>query len=113
MEIIQKATRTSFPNSDTCTAYEYKTSNSKTNGAVIAINGRYPEKGWAYNEECTELAFVTKGCITLTISEGDHVLNEEDMAILSPMEKFFWTGQGEFLTVCTPAWQPEQHKLVD
>lgn len=112
MEIIQKATRTSFSNSDACTAFEYKTSSKQINGTVISLNGRYPEKGWAYNKESTELAFVTKGSITLTTSEGDQVLNEEDMAILKPMEKFFWTGQGEFLTVCTPAWHPSQHRLT-
>jgi mannose-6-phosphate isomerase-like protein (cupin superfamily) len=61
MKLIKKEEAKIFKNSSACTAIEYPLGDSAINGAVIELNGRYPDKGRAVNELCKELFYVIKG----------------------------------------------------
>lgn len=113
MEVIPKSKVVRVTNSKSCIAIEYGSRNQKINGAAIQLHGRYPDTGWAVNTSCTELVYITKGRINLLHKKGRKILNKGDLVILKPKEQFAWDGHGEFLTVCTPAWSPKQHKLAE
>ena len=61
MKVVKRGEAVEHHNSDSCLAIEYPLGESDINGAVIKLNGRYPEKGWCINKECKELAYVVKG----------------------------------------------------
>ncbi len=61
MKIVKAIHANKFKNSETCTAFEYPLGDKDINGAVIKLNGRYPEKGYVMNEVCKELVFVVEG----------------------------------------------------
>lgn len=113
MKIIHKNQTKIFKNSEACTAIEYPMEDKDINGAVIELNGRYPDKGRTVNLECKEMAYVIKGSGKLVV-EGDEVkLNEGDLVLIEAGEKFFWEGNLTMFMPCTPAWYPEQHKEVE
>ena len=47
---------------------------------------------------CTEKEIVT-------FKQGDAILIEKN-------EKYFWDAKAEVIMACSPAWTPEQHKMV-
>lgn len=48
------------------------------------------------------------------VVEGKEIeLNEKDLILLEPGERFYWEGNMKMLVPCNPAWYPEQHKEVD
>ena len=101
-----------FENSPVCFGYEASFEDAPMNGALITVSGRYPDTGYVMNEVCSELAFVVRGSgkvctATETIEFGLH-----DTVLLQPGEKFYWQGDFDIYTVCTPAFYPEQHKEV-
>ncbi|MFH1048763.1 MAG: hypothetical protein V1732_03810 [Patescibacteria group bacterium] len=61
MKIIHKNQTKIFKNSEACVAIDYWTGDKDINGAVIEINGRYPNKGRTVNLECKEMAYIIKG----------------------------------------------------
>jgi hypothetical protein len=36
-----------------------------------------------------------------------------DLVLIEPGEKYFWEGNMDLFIPCSPAWYPEQHKLID
>lgn len=82
------------------------------NGALITVNGRYPEKGFVLNEVCSELAFIIRGSGKVCTADETVELNLHDSVYLEPGEKFYWEGDFDMYTICTPAFYPEQHKNV-
>lgn len=93
MKIVKYKDAVKFSNSDKCIGLEYPMDDKDINFSTATITGRYPETGYCTNEVCKELIYVV---------EGSGTLNKKDEVI-------------EFSKVmpCTPAWYPEQHKLVD
>ena len=46
--------------------------------------------------------------------EGKEVeLQEGDMILIEPGERYFWDGNLTMFVPCTPAWYPGQHKKVE
>ncbi len=112
MKIIQKHQTKEFKNSDVCTAIEYPLGDSNINIAVIKLSGRYPATGYAVNEECKEIGFVMEGSGIVCV-EGEIVkLETGDSVLIEPHEKFYWDGTMTILMPCTPAWTPQQYKVV-
>ncbi len=102
-----------FENAATCYGYEANFGSGATmNGAVITVNGRYPEKGYVLNEECSELAFIVRGSGKVCTASETVEFNLHDSIYLEPGEKFYWEGDFDMYTICTPAFYPEQHKEV-
>lgn len=101
-----------FQNSPGCTVREYETKNKDINIAVVTISGRYPTSGWAMNEKCTMMAFILKGKGSLFIEDRAVGLSENDGALILPGEKYAWEGEMTILLPATPAWYPEQYKVL-
>ena len=46
--------------------------------------------------------------------EGEEVnLNQGDLILIEPGEKYFWQGNLKLFISSTPAWSPEQYKEVE
>lgn len=112
MKIIKKDQTREFKNSDVCIAIEYPMDDKDINGAVIELDGRYPDTGRVVNEKCKELVYVIEGAGTLTVEGEEIQLAEGDLAMIEPNEKYFFEGKLKLFTPCTPAWYPEQHKTT-
>lgn len=113
MKIIHRNQTKIFKNSDVCTAIEYPLGDKDINGAVIELRGRYPDKGRTVNEKCKELAYIIKGSGRLVVEDKETKLQEEDLILIEPGERFFWEGNLIMFMPCTPAWYPEQYKKVE
>ena len=113
MKIVHKNEAEIHKNSGACTAIEYPLGDKDINGAVIKLNGRYPDKERTVNLECKELAYIIKGSGILVIEGEEIKLNEGDLVLIEMGEKFFWEGNMKIFVPCTPAWHPEQHKEVE
>lgn len=113
MKIIHKNQTEKFKTSDVCTAIEYPLGDKDINGAVIELSGRYPDKGRVVNLKCREMAYIIKGSGKIVVEGKEIGLNEGDLVLVEPEEKYFWEGNLTMFVPCTPAWYPEQHKEVE
>lgn len=113
MKFINKNQTKIFKNSEACTVIDYWTDDKDINGAVIELSGRYPDKGRAMNLECKEMAYIIKGSGRVVVEGEETKLNEGDLVLISPGEKFFWEGNMQIFMPCTPAWHHEQYKAVE
>jgi len=112
MKVVYRNQTKKFKNSQVCTAIEYPLGDKSINGAIIELNGRYPDKGRVVNLKCKELAYVVKGSGKLVVEGEEVTLKEDDLAFIEPGEKYYWDGNMTMFTPCSPAWYPEQHKEV-
>jgi mannose-6-phosphate isomerase-like protein (cupin superfamily) len=112
MEVVREAETQKFQNSKFCSAFEYKMEENEVNGALIQLNGRYPDTGWVANLQCKELAYVTRGAGKLVVEGNEVQLSEGDVALILPNEKYFWEGTMSIFITTTPAWTLEQHRQI-
>jgi mannose-6-phosphate isomerase-like protein (cupin superfamily) len=111
---IMSKTLVKFKNSEKCTAYEYPLDDKDINMALVLINGRYPDKGRVTNEKVKEIILVTKGKGKIIIENNEHELKEGDAVLLLPKQRYFYEGNNlQIVSACSPAWYPEQHKLLE
>lgn len=113
MKIIKKDQAEVHKNSNACVAIEYPLGDKDINGAVIELNGRYPDKGRTVNLECKELAYIIKGSGRLVVESKEIELNEGDLVLIEAGEKYYWEGSFTMFVSCTPAWYLEQHREVE
>lgn len=113
MKITRKRETKTNHVTKSCTAVEYPEGDKDIWGTVIKLNGRYPEKGRTVNEKCKELTYFLEGKGKLVVE--DKVINVEkgDQVVIEPGERFYWEGKLTMFMPCTPAWYPEQHKVVE
>ena len=113
MKIVKKDEVLIHENSKTCIATEYPSADKDINVALVKINGRYPEVGYALNEVCKELAFINEGEGKIVLDNGNEIILEKgDSILIEPGEEYYWQGSLILIVSCTPAWYPEQHKKV-
>ncbi len=113
MKFIQKSQANSFTNGPTCAGIEYPLGDKDINIAVVTVNGRYPEQGYAINEVCKEVGYVMSGRGSVTIGYQIQELAVGDAVLIQPGEKFYWRGENlEMMMPCSPAFYPEQHKTI-
>lgn len=113
MRIIRKTQTEIFKNGNSCTAIEYPLGDKDINGAIIELTGRYPEEGRAVNMECKEMAYIIKGSGKVVVEGEETRIQEGDLVLIEPGEKFFWDGNMTIFMPCTPSWTPEQYKKVE
>ncbi|MBU4141784.1 cupin domain-containing protein [Patescibacteria group bacterium] len=113
MKIIRKNQTKIFKNSETCMAVDYWTGDKDINGAVIELNGRYPDKGRTVNLKCKEMAYIIRGSGKVSIEGVETEINKGSLILIEPGEKFFWEGNMTMFMPCAPAWYPEQYKEVE
>ncbi len=112
MKIVYGNQTNEFINGTTCIATEYPLNDKDLNGAIVRINGRYPQHGYVVNRVCKELVYVIAGGGYITIEDERFALNEKDQVLIEPGEKYFFDGNFEMIVPCTPAWYPEQHETI-
>lgn len=113
MKLVKFKDAVEFSNSDKCKGLEYPLNDKDINFSMATITGRYPEKGYCTNEECKELIYVINGSGTLNKKDEAIEFEKGDVILIDKKEKYFWDGNCTIIMPCTPAWNPEQHKLFD
>jgi mannose-6-phosphate isomerase-like protein (cupin superfamily) len=112
MKFVSSRETKHFASSTVCEAIEYPLSDKNINATVIKLSGKYPDKGWAVNEKCKELVYVIKGHGKLITETNSVDLSEKDVVLIEANEKYMWEGNLELFMPSTPAWYPEQHKII-
>jgi len=112
MKVTHKNQTKEHKNSDVCVAIEYPMGDKDINGAVVKLNGRYPDKGRVMNLKCKEMAYIIKGSGRVVVEGKETRLQGEDLVLIEPGERYFWDGNMTMFVPCVPAWYPEQHKEV-
>ncbi len=113
MNIARKNDTKEIKVSQSMTAHEYPVMDSTIHGAVVELNGRYPEKGRVMNEKCYEIGYVVKGQGKIVVENEEIEFSEGDQILIKPNEKYYWSANATLFMPCSPAWYPEQHKEVD
>lgn len=65
------------------------------------------------NEECKELIYVIDGNGTLNKEKETIEFKKGDAILIDKGEKYYWNAQCTIIMPCTPAWYPEQYKLIE
>ena len=113
MKFIKQEQTKEFRNSAICIVEEYPHGDVDINGSVIEIKGRYPEKGRVVNLKCKELVYVLVGEGSIAVEQETFHFSGGDMFIIDAKERYYWQAECKILTVCTPAFESGQHKIVD
>ena len=92
MKFVKKSQAKAYKNSDKCVAYEYFIGDKDINGAVIEIEGRYPDKGRVTNEVCKEIGYVISGSGYVVVEGQKAEFEEGDLFFIEPGEKYFFHG---------------------
>lgn len=95
-----------------CKVMEYPLNDSDLDIATAILTGRYPESGWALNEECKEMGYVLSGSGMLVTEEKSVQVTVGDVIVLDAGEKYYWNGNMTVLLITNPPWFLEQHKHV-
>ena len=109
MKYVSKDIAERFSNSDICRGVEYNFDDNTMNGALITINGRYPDSGYVKNEVCKELVFVVRGDGMVCKPDQTIEFQAGDTLFIDNKERFYWSGNFDIYTVCTPSFDPQQH----
>ncbi|MDP2860327.1 MAG: hypothetical protein Q8N98_01275 [bacterium] len=113
MEIVKKNESKKTSNSPQCLIYyAYETADEKINGAVVEIDGRYPANGRVKNEISRELIFVLGGVGKIAVEGEKFSLARGDLAIISPNERYCFSGKLKLFVANTPKWTPREHRAV-
>lgn len=112
MIIARSTEATSFENSPYCSGRSYGGTGSDIDGAIISVNGRYPESGFLVNEVSKELVYVTAGSGELIHRTGSKKFSKGDVIFIDNREEFAWDGEFEGFFATTPQFDPAQHKEI-
>ncbi|MEK7583376.1 MAG: cupin domain-containing protein [Patescibacteria group bacterium] len=112
MKFVSRKETTVHKNSESCIATEYPLGDTDLDFATVEIAGRYPDEGRVMNLKSKEIALVLKGHGKIVIEGKEVVLNEGDVILVEPGEKYFWDGTMSIAVACTPPWSMEQHKKI-
>ena len=112
MKIVHKDQVKTFKNSEFCTALEYPMDDKDINGAIIKLDGRYPDSGNVVNTICKEMAYITEGEGLISVEGKITKVSKGDLLLIEPGEKYYWEGKLTMFVPSTPAWYPEQHKEI-
>ncbi len=101
-----------FKNSDLCIATEYDFGDKDIDIATAEIKGRYPEDCYCVNAEVKEMIYVISGGGKIYKENEIISFKAGDAILIDKGEKYYWVADCKVAMACSPAWQPEQHKLV-
>ena len=114
MEIIKYDNALKGKNSDKCKTSEYSFRDKKIDLGIATINGRYPDKGYGVNLVSKELIYVIEGKGTLNFENKRIEFSKGDSILIKKKKKYYYHTEYCVISMtCTPAWSPDQHKLMD
>ncbi len=103
-----------FTNSDVCFGREYNADDKKLNVAKILVRGVFPENGWGYNEEASEMAVITRGAGWVQQKGGERrELAVGDVVYFAAGERVRWGGDFDMIVPCAPAFEPSKHHIEE
>jgi mannose-6-phosphate isomerase-like protein (cupin superfamily) len=108
MRIIRKTESVPFSNSESCQVLEYDFQDDEAGIAVAEIKGRYPERGFAVNDRCKEIAYVISGNGKIGLRGGEAALAAGDTVLISEGDEYFWEGNFSIALFSAPAWNAKQ-----
>ena len=113
MNLIHKSEAKAHQNGQACRVYEYEFPNENVfNNAVVNLDGRYPERGYAINRKCKELIYVMEGAGVVVAGGKLQVLGEGDMVLIATGEEYYLVGKMKLLITSVPAWRPDQAENI-
>lgn len=114
MKVIKYKDVKKGENSDKCKTLEYSFFDKDIDLGIATISGRYPDEGYCTNLVSKELIYVMEGNGILNFKDKKIAFSKGDSILIEPNEKYYWqTNYCVVSMACTPAWTPEQHKLVE
>ena len=113
MKLLKFEDSQKFENSDKCTVIEYPLGDKDINFSTAFLTGRYPNEGYCVNDECKELIYVIDGTGSLNKKDEKIEFKKGDVILIDIGEKFYWDAHCTIAMHCTPAWYPEQYKLIN
>ena len=113
MHIVKQKKTRRVDASPTTSVEEYIMQETSISGATAIVYGRYPEKGYAINTTCHELALVLSGNGYIGTTRTKTAIELGDCILLQPKEKYYWDGHMAIFIVCTPKWKPRQHTFTN
>ena len=109
MNLIKKTEAKTHQNGPACQVFEYEfPDENDVDNAVVSLDGRYPERGYAINRKCKELIYVMEGAGVVVADGQLHVLGEGDMGFIVTGEEYHLVGKMKLLITSVPAWRPDQ-----
>lgn len=100
-------------NSDVCNTLEYSFGDPEIDVGVAVITGRFPDTGYCMNLISKELIYVLEGSGKLCFENKEVEFSKDDAILIDKNEKYYWdTEYAKVTMTCTPAWSPDQHKLI-
>lgn len=111
MKFVKFKNSKTFKNGST-ESTEYPLGDEDMNVAIIEIKGRYPATGLAYNTKSKEMYYVLSGIGKAVIEEETFLLEEGDVVLIEPNERYYTKGNLKLIVTCTPKWTIEQHKTI-
>jgi len=113
MKISYKNQTIERKNSDVCVVTEYPMMDKDFDFAVVNVSGRYPNRKYAMNTKCKEIVYVQNGTGKVVVNTTEYLLNVGDVVLIEAGEKFYWEGNLALCISCNPAFNIEQHQVVD
>ncbi len=112
--LIKKQEAKKVSNSDKCTVWEYDGKNDRFSTATAYIDGRFPDEKRVVNLKLEETYYVMSGSATIFSEKGQFKIEAGGVYIFDKGEKFYLEADKLSLVVfCVPAFDPEQHVIVD
>lgn len=101
-------------NKEKCKTIEYSFGSKDIDLGVATITGRFPEKGYAMNKVSKELIYIIEGKCEITVEDEKVALEVGDAILIEPNEKYYWeTDYCKASLTCTPAWDINQHIIIE
>lgn len=97
------------------TEFNFK-GDSTINDAAITLTGRYPDTGYAVNDVSTAMISVEEGEGSVTFKNTPSVpLFPGDRLLIKPGEPYYFSVLGRLAIryIATPAWTPQQSRVVE
>lgn len=101
-----------YKNSELCIATEYNFKDKDIDISTAEIKGRYPENGYCVNTEVKEMIYVISGSGKIITESKIITFKQGDAILIDKGEKYRWDAECTVVMACSPAWTPEQHKVV-
>lgn len=113
MKVIKSKECFKGANADNCTYDEYDFGDKEIDFSTSKILGDYPKQAWCVNEKCKELIYILSGYGKLDFKNKQIEFSAGDAILIDKGELYCWKNCDCTVTMCcTPAWYPEQHKIV-